>query len=137
MKWLEWIFGALLLVAVFVRHNAINAISEWSGMSRIGVFYVLGGMWESILCGALLIVATAMKPSVGVFFLKSAMWVGLIEGSLTAGCRLAIHDIGKLPAGVNTCDYLAGFEIGKPLMIFYFLLICWLAGRERHAVRSS
>ena len=129
MKW----FTALLLVGVFVRHDAVNLIAGWVDMTPAAVFYILGGFWEAILCGVIFLIAIHAKPSIWRVLLEIAMAIGILEGLEVSVCRIGITDIYAVPAGVNLCDYLTGFPVGKALMAVYFLITVWSVGRATRA----
>ena len=115
MKWL----GSLLLVGVFVRHNT----SMWlPGYSPAAWFYVLGGLWEAVLCAVLL--GFVRGPLAIV-----SLWIGITEGSQVAVCRLLTKDIDAVH-GQNLCDALLGFPLGPWLTGLYIILIAVVTARQ-------
>ena len=120
MKWL----GPILLVGVFVRHNT----SHWlTGYSPQAWFYVLGGLWEVVLCLTLLRFVTAPLAI-------SALWIGILEGAQVATCRLLTADISAVPKNANLCDALTGLPIGATMTGLYLLIICWAIGKKWRSV---
>jgi hypothetical protein len=114
MKWL----GPILLVGVFVRHNT----SFWlTGYSPAAWFYVMGGMWEIVLCSTILFLIRA--PLV-----IAAMWIGILEGAQVSICRLATKDIDAVH-GQNLCDAITNLPIGATMTGLYVILVCWAIGK--------
>lgn len=114
-----------LLIGVFVRHDAINMISQISGMTPAAIYYILGGAWESVLCGAILLLSFQMRACLWRRVLRIAMLVGIVEGAQASVCRAAVRDIRAVPQGVDLCDYVTGLPLGSVVMSVYFLIICW------------
>src|SRR5882672_9284152 len=109
----RWL-GPILLVGVFLRHNT----SQWfPGYSPAAWFYVLGGLWEILLCACVLL-AYSHNP-----LLAAAMWIGILEGSQVSICRLATKDIDAVH-GQNLCDALTGLPIGATMTGLYVILVC-------------
>lgn len=103
-------------------------------MTPAAIFYILGGAWEVVLCGVLLMIFWAMKKSIWRNLSIAAMLIGMLEGGQVAVCRLAVSDIHAVPQGVNLCDYVGGLPIGVSLTCLYFFILCWSVG---HAARTS
>lgn len=83
----------------------------------------MGGLWEIILCTAVLLLAPSMP------LLTAAMWIGILEGGQIAACRPFIADISKVQ-NVNICDYLTNLPIGATMTGLYVLIVCWAIGKE-------
>jgi hypothetical protein len=114
MRWL----GPVLLVGVFIRHNTsfwlpIFSAPEW--------FYILGGLWETVLCVALLLL---LKNPLAI----AALWIGVMEGSQVTVCG-ALMGHRRAPAGMNDCDYLLGWPLGATMTALYLGIICWAIGK--------
>src|SRR5437870_2954674 len=108
MKWL----GPILLVGVFLRHDT----SQWlPGYTPGAWFYVLGGLWEMILCGSLLALIGGYPLAI------AALWIGILEGAQVSTCRLLMTDITKVPRGGNLCDALTGLPIGATMTALYVI----------------
>lgn len=122
------LLAAVLVLGVFIRHVAVNWLDL--GISTTALFYTLGGAWESILCLAILVLMLAAKDSIWKSLIQFAMIVGMVEGLQIAACRPFVHDLSKVPPGVDLCDYLLGFPFGKAVMVFYFLVLIWIVGRK-------
>lgn len=114
MKWI----GPVLLVGVFARHNL-----AWSlpGYNPQAWFYMLGGLWEILLCSILLLTLPALP------LVRVAISIGILEGAQVTLCRLATT--GPLPKG-NLCDALLGFPLGPWLTGFYIILIAVVTARQ-------
>jgi len=123
-----------LLLGVFIRHNTYAILSQQTGMTEPWVFYVLGGLWEVVLCSVLLMIFWAMRPSIWKNLAIAAMAIGILEGAQVFVCRLCVKDIYAVPPGTNLCDYVSGLPIGVSLTCLYFLILCWSVG---HATRAS
>lgn len=120
--------AVLLILGVFIRHVAVNWLDL--GLSTTALFYTFGGAWESILCLTILVLISAARESIWKSLIQFAMIVGSLEGAQIAVCRPFVHDLSKVPAGVDLCDYLLGFPFGKAVMVFYFLVLIWIVGRK-------
>ncbi len=116
MKWL----GPLLLVGVFLRHNTSGWFPAYSPQAW---FYILGGLWEMILCAVLFLFLRAPLAI-------AALWIGILEGAQVSICRLLTADISQVPKGANLCDHLTGLPIGATMTALYLGIICWAIGKE-------
>jgi len=114
VKWL----GPVLLVGVFARHNL-----AWSlpGYNPQAWFYMLGGLWEMLLCSILLLTL----PAYALF--RVAMWIGILEGLQVTLCRAATT--GPIASG-NLCDSLTGLPIGATMTALYVILIAVVTARH-------
>ncbi len=115
MRWL----ACLLLVGVFVRHNASHWLPWYSAPEW---FYILGGLWECLLSASLL------------FFLRlplavAALWIAILEGGQVAVCG-ALMGHARPPEGQNECDYLSNLPIGATMTALYLGIVCWAIGKE-------
>jgi len=117
MKWL----GPLLLIGVFARHN----MTWLPGYSPSEWFYIMGGLWEFVLCSILLRFITL---SLGI----AALWIGILEGAQVATCG-ALMGHRRPPEGMNECDYLSGLPIGATMTALYLGIVCWAIGKEWRA----
>lgn len=117
-----------LLVGVFIRHSGHTWLSG-SGYSPAAVFYMLGGLWEALLCalGAALVYGARRTVWSGVAL--AALTIGALEGLQVTGCRLAIADIRAVPSGANLCDYATGLPVGAVAFSLYLIVIAWHVGR--------
>jgi hypothetical protein len=127
---MKWIAG-LLLVGVFFRHSAHTWLAGTMGIPVAGWFYVLGGVWEVLLCAVLALMFGAMREDRWARVAFAAMLIGIAEGAQMAGCRLMIEDMSKLPRGVNICDAATGLPIGAAFFSLYLIIIGWTVFRER------
>ena len=123
MKWL----GPLLLIGVFARHN----LTWLPGYTPTEWFYVLGGVWEAILC----ILFLCVLKSHGASLVVAALWIGILEGAQVTVCG-ALMGHRRPPEGTPECDYLSGLPIGATMTGLYVILVCWAIGKEwRHDSR--
>ncbi len=116
MRWL----GPILLMGVFVRHNTSFWLPIFSPQAW---FYILGGLWEMILCGTLLLMLR--QPLV-----IAAAWIGILEGAQVSVCRLSTSNIADVPKGANLCDALTNLPIGATMTALYLGIVCWAIGKE-------
>jgi hypothetical protein len=121
MRWL----GPVLLIGVFARHDLTwlpgYAPAEW--------FYLLGGLWEIVLCAVLLMFVSAPLAI-------AALWIGILEGAQVTVCG-ALMGHRRPPEGMNECDYLTGLPIGATMTALYLIIVCWAIGKSwRSASRS-
>ena len=118
MRWL----GPLLLIGVFARHN----LTWLPGYSPAEWFYVLGGVWELVLCAALFPFLSTSSLA------TAALWIGILEGAQVAVCG-ALMGHRRPPEGVPECDYLSGLPIGATMTALYVILVCMAIGKEWRA----
>lgn len=119
------------MLGVFLRHESVYWLADATGYSRSAVFYMLGGAWESLLCGVLLVIGAAMKPSLWRDLMIAAMAIGVIEGLQITACRAFVgNNIAAVPRGVNLCDYLVGFPLGHVMFAAYLIAVCYVIGRS-------
>jgi hypothetical protein len=117
-----------LLLGVFLRHFSI-----WGGLwtesfSPQAIFYMLGGMWEAILCAVGFLFALPLKRGFWRNLIFVAMGIGMIEGLTTTGCRYFIADIFSVPKNIDLCDYLSGFHFQAWRLGMYLVSVCWIVG---------
>lgn len=118
----------LLLVAVFARHGLANWLAGEAGLSAAAWFYVLGGAWEAMLCGALAWAILGYRAGLWRSLGLAACAIGALEGAQMAACRLAITDIRAVPAGANLCDFATGLPVGAVAISLYLITICYAIG---------
>jgi hypothetical protein len=114
MKWL----GPLLLIGVFARHN----LTWLPGYSAPEWFYILGGIWEIVLCAVLLMFLRTPLTS-------AALWIGILEGGQVSVCG-SIMGHQRAPLGLNECDYLTGWHVGAIMTGVYLFIVCMAIGKE-------
>lgn len=122
MKWL----AALLLVGVFVRHDAAFLLASWTGWTPAAVFYVLGGFWEAILCGTLFVILNVCERTIWRDLAAYAMVIGVAESVMVSGCRLALT--APPPKGMTSCEHVTGWPIGQAMLALEIMGLCWLVG---------
>lgn len=119
MKWL----GPFLLIAVFLRHDTSHWLPYYSPTEW---FYILGALWEVILCTCLFLFVHPFRgPSLAI----AALWIGILESGQVAVCGAVIGH-KRAPAGQNDCDYLTGWPLGATMTALYLLIICWAIGKS-------
>jgi hypothetical protein len=106
MRWL----ACALLLGVFVRHDTAFTMAAWIGTSPGVVFYVLGALWEVMLCTTLLGILWAAKRDAWTEIAMAAVTIGIVEAGMVAGCQIALH--GAVPPGMTTCQHVTGIPIG-------------------------
>lgn len=119
----------VLILGVFIRHDSPNWLAALSGMTPAAVFYILGGMWEVVLCTLLLWLVAGYPYTIWQAIASVALLVGISEGFQMFACRLAIVDIKAVPRGQNLCDFATGFPVGAVTTSLYLLALCWIVGR--------
>lgn len=117
MRWL----GPFLLIGVFARHN----LSWLPGYSPPEWFYILGGLWEVILCLSLLSIIPGYPLAI------AALWIGALEGAQVTVCG-AIMGHARPPEGMNDCDYLTGWHVGAIMTGVYLFIVCPAIGKAWH-----
>jgi len=126
VRWLS----SLLLVSVFVRFSGALTLSKLSSYSWQAWFYILGGYWEAMLCGLLLMFLRD-------YFARAALWIAITEATKNSTCRLLVTDIMLVPKDQDLCDYVLGFQTAAPITALYLGIVCWAIGKEwRRDVRS-
>ena len=116
--------AAVLLIGVFFRHTAATWLGETS-YTYGAWFYILGGMWEVVLCGVLLVILLGAKASIWRNLALIAMAIGVSEGLQISVCRLAISNISLVPKWEPLCDYVTGLPIGAMFMALYIIALCY------------
>jgi len=97
-------------------------------MAPSGVFYVLGGLWEIMLCLAVFTFLATQVRSLWTDLARAAMMIGMVEGAMISGCKILI--VGQPPAGMTQCNYVTGIPIGDvvatlELMALGFIFAYW------------
>jgi hypothetical protein len=118
VKWL----GPFLLVAVFLRHDTSHWLPYYSAPEW---FYILGALWEVILCTCLFLF---VHPFRGTSLVIAALWIGILESGQVAICG-AVMGHRRAPAGVNDCDYLTGWHVGAIMTGVYLFIVCPAIGK--------
>lgn len=126
--------AAILMLAVFIRHESIYWLASASGFSPQAVNYMMTGAFEAILGGIIIALVWGYKETIWRNLAIAAMAIAVLEGLQITGCRLLVADIRKVPAGSNLCDYLVGFPLGHVMFAIYLLIICTMVGR---AIRNN
>lgn len=121
--------AVLLIVGLFVRHGGAGWISDITNFPVKGIFYILGGYWEAILCVVLLSFIALEAETLWVRLAMLACLAGAVEGLQMAACRTFTADISAVPAGVNLCTDLTGIPLGTAFFVCYFLAAMWIIGK--------
>jgi hypothetical protein len=127
LKWL----AAVLFFGVAIRHMGASWLAPILDLSVAGTFYVLGGVWEVVLCVAVILLLWNQWPTRWRWLVRAAMCIGVIEGAMMSGCRLAIKDLTLVPKGTNLCDHAMGLPVSSVLMSLYAIVLCWGAWRGK------
>lgn len=126
----------LLLVGVFVRHGSAGWLADLTGFPVKGIFYILGGLWEAVLCTVILAVLAAERNyTIWTRLAMLACVAGAIEGAQMGVCRALTSDVSAVPAGANLCTNLTGVPVGTALFCAYFICAVWIIGG--HSVRNT
>ena len=133
---LRWI-AFVLLIGVFIRHWTAWWLAEGTYLSPQAMFYILGGVWETILCLVILGALCMVERSVWRYIAGIAMIVGALEGAQIAVCRAVTVDISIVPKHVNLCDYLIGLPLGATLAALYLIAIAYGVGKYLRTVRAG
>lgn len=118
----------VLLLGVFLAHDAANWLSGHSRFTPPAVFYMLQGAWSVVLSSVLLMLFWMATASIWRTLCIAAMVISIVEGLQVAVCRLAVDDIGSVPQGMNLCDYVTGIPVGTITTILYLVILAWLIG---------
>lgn len=94
-------------------------------LSVAGMSYVLGGLWEALLCAGIFLLLENHFRTRWWWIARAAMCMWMIEGASTAVCRLPIKDITKVPMGKDLCDHVTGLPVTATLYVMYLLVLCW------------
>jgi hypothetical protein len=112
--------AVLVLVGVFIRHGSANWIHDLTNFPVRGAFYILGGLWESLLC-AIVALLVWNRPKDGWWaLLVMGCLVGIVEGLMMVIGRLMVT-----PSGPNLFDTLTGLQVGATAMSLYAMVICY------------
>lgn len=124
MRWL----AILLVVGVFVAHDAANWLSEGTRFSPGWVFYMLQGVWSALLSACLLIFFISAKPSLWRSLGIAGLAISIIEGAMVVGCALLVDDIYAVPRGTTLCHYATGLPIGSAITCLEVFILAWIVG---------
>jgi len=127
---MQWLAG-VLLIGVALRHAGASWLAPMLGVSVPGTFYVLGGLWEALLCLTVMAFLMTQRRSRWRGLALGAMVIGTIEASLMAACRLASGmSLGSKPRDANLCDWITGLPVGPVLLSLYAMILCYGAYRK-------
>ena len=127
MRWL----AIILLLGVFIRHDTSFLASSLTPLTPGSWFTVMGGLWEIVLCMAIL----RTVPSTPL--LTAAMLIGISEGAQISVCRIAITDISAVPPKADLCDYVTGLPIGFLMTFAELGLVVGVIAMNWHSARRS
>jgi len=119
-----WVAGVLLL-AIAARHFGAASLAPMFGLPPQGMFHVLGGALEVVVCGVIGVLLLTQRPSRARRLAHSAVAVGMVEGAQIVGCRLAIPDLSLVPRGANLCDHVTGLPVSATVVSLYVVILCW------------
>ena len=130
-------FASLLLVGVLARHFSYQAIGANTYLGARGWHYVMGGLWEILLCAALALVIWETKKSAWKWIALYALGVAMIESLQASLCRIAITNMSSVPKGANICDFVTGFPITATVNTLYLMMLALIVGAILRAKKSS
>jgi hypothetical protein len=99
----------LLLLGVFLRHDTAFNVSDATGWTPGGVFYVSGALWEMLLCALLLFLIWNYRSSVWRHLGIAAGFIGIFEAAMMGACQMAITT--RPPPNTFQCDHVTGLPI--------------------------
>jgi hypothetical protein len=117
------------LIGVFVRHDTSYLASNFTPLTPGAWFTIMGGLWEMLLCGVLLLIVQA-SSGIWKALAVAALWIGILEGAQISVCRAMIIDISAVPQNVNLCDYVTGWHVGAIMTGVYLFIVCMAIGKE-------
>lgn len=127
---MAWLASILLLAAAFKNAGA-SWLAPIFGLPVPGMFYVLCGLWEAVLCIAVILLLQTQPRSRWRGVALSAAVIGLIDGVLMAACRLAAGtSIASKPRDMDLCDWVTGLPVGSVLLGMYVLILCYGVHRK-------
>jgi hypothetical protein len=114
-------------MGVFLRHDTAFTVSQMTGWTPGGVFYVAGALWEMLLCAVVLFFVWAsyresLWRSLGI----AAAIIGIVEAAMSAGCQMAIN--GRPPPNMTQCDYVTGLPVFALSMGIEVAVLFWIVG---------
>lgn len=124
------LFAFLLLVCVGFRYMGAKWLAPVLDLPVSGANYVLAGLWEALLCLAVILLLENHFRTRYWWLARAAMCIGVVEGSTAAACRIPIKDIQQVPQGADLCDYVTGLPVTPALYATYLIAICWGAFRK-------
>ncbi len=127
----------VLVVGVFLAHDAANWIADGSRFTPAAVFYMLHGAWEATLSALLLAVLVVVKASMWRDLAVAALVISIVEALQMTACRLAISDIKAVPRGVSLCDYATGLPVHGVLLTLEVFAIFFIMGAWVNKWRST
>lgn len=127
MRWL----AIVLLLGVFIRHDTSFLASNLTSLTPGAWFTVMGGLWEVVLCLALLLWVRSVPLA------AAALLVGILEGAQISVCRAMIIDISAVPPKADLCDYVTGWPIGFLMTFAEIGVVGWAIAMSWPSVRRS
>lgn len=88
------------------------------------MFYLLGGLWETILCSVLLAILLVCARTIWRDLAAFAMATGIVESVMVWGCKLAITS--PPPMGMTNCQHATGLPIGATAMTIELMSLAGL-----------
>lgn len=126
MKWL----AAILVLAVFTRHNSAFWMAAALDTTPPAVSYVMGATLEVIAGGSMALLALAYASSLWRNLVIFAGIVMMSEGAQMVACRIAIPDIRALPPMTTLCDHVTGLPVAAVATTVYLFLLAYILGAE-------
>jgi hypothetical protein len=118
----------VLMAGVCIRHFTAHQLDEWLFTTRIW-FYMLGALWEAMLCGIVAYVIYHASPGRFRMLALAAMFIGIAEALQMAGCRPFLTT--KLPPGMDVCDHVTGLPVGVTFLAMYLIAVLWALWKSR------
>ncbi len=90
------------------------------------MFYLLGGLWETILCSVLLGILFVCARNIWRDLAIASMLIGIAESVMVWGCKLAITS--PPPQGMTNCQHATGVPIGAAVATVEVMALMVMVG---------
>lgn len=121
----------MLIVSVFVRHFTAHSIGSQTYLNPRGWFYVMGGLWEALLCAVIGLMFWQTKDRVAKVVGLLAMAIGIVEAIQMVIARSLVYDMKTIPINKNVLDHLSGLQLSAVLVTLYLFIFGWLIYKNR------
>lgn len=124
MRW----FACALVIGMVLRYFSYHSIGAQTYLTARGWYYVMGGLWEVLLCAALALVVWEAKKSAWRWLALYALVVSICESLQASVCRIAVAEMSSVPKGVNICDYVSGIQFTTTINTLYLIVLALIVG---------
>lgn len=124
----------ILLAGAFLRDNSSSFLSNVTGMSAPGVFRVLGGFWEAVLCLLIIWLLWGRGKNIVILLAITGCAVGTMNGIMNSVGRIMLPP-PPYPEHANIFDLVVGFQIGywilgAQLAVVFIFIGTWLGNAK-------